>query len=217
MLTARNHPPGSRKISGKGRTPAGRSGRPRGGGERSELAASENNGELGGIRTRFSCGFRSGQSPTAKSMSSRGFEKAGHANGELGGIRTRFSCGFRSGQSPTAKSMSSRGFEKAGHANGELGGIRTHDPMIKSHVLYRLSYELSPTGGGEIGGSARAVNRLAEKRGVSRQRPDGKRKRHGGPGHGPPGYAQSRAGWGPAVERAGQPARCAGDKSKHFV
>ena len=27
---------------------------------------------------------------------------------------------------------------------GELDGIRTHDPMIKSHVLYRLSYELSP-------------------------------------------------------------------------
>jgi hypothetical protein len=23
---------------------------------------------------------------------------------------------------------------------GEPGGIRTHDPMIKSHVLYRLSY-----------------------------------------------------------------------------
>src|SRR3954471_24292074 len=25
---------------------------------------------------------------------------------------------------------------------GERGGIRTHDPMIKSHVLYRLSYAL---------------------------------------------------------------------------
>jgi hypothetical protein len=25
---------------------------------------------------------------------------------------------------------------------GEPGGIRTHDPMIKSHVLYRLSYGL---------------------------------------------------------------------------
>ena len=30
--------------------------------------------------------------------------------------------------------------------SGELDGIRTHDPMIKSHVLYRLSYELSPSG-----------------------------------------------------------------------
>jgi hypothetical protein len=29
---------------------------------------------------------------------------------------------------------------------GELGGIRTRDPMIKSHVLYQLSYELSPAG-----------------------------------------------------------------------
>ena len=28
--------------------------------------------------------------------------------------------------------------------DGELDGIRTHDPMIKSHVLYQLSYELSP-------------------------------------------------------------------------
>jgi hypothetical protein len=25
---------------------------------------------------------------------------------------------------------------------GEPGGIRTHDPVIKSHVLYRLSYGL---------------------------------------------------------------------------
>ncbi len=25
---------------------------------------------------------------------------------------------------------------------GEPDGIRTHDPMIKSHVLYRLSYGL---------------------------------------------------------------------------
>ena len=31
--------------------------------------------------------------------------------------------------------------------SGELDGIRTHDPMIKSHVLYRLSYELSPERG----------------------------------------------------------------------
>ena len=28
---------------------------------------------------------------------------------------------------------------------GEPGGIRTHDPMIKSHVLYRLSYGLATT------------------------------------------------------------------------
>jgi hypothetical protein len=27
--------------------------------------------------------------------------------------------------------------------NGERGGTRTHDPMIKSHVLYRLSYALT--------------------------------------------------------------------------
>ena len=26
--------------------------------------------------------------------------------------------------------------------NGEPAGIRTQDPMIKSHVLYRLSYRL---------------------------------------------------------------------------
>jgi hypothetical protein len=33
---------------------------------------------------------------------------------------------------------------------GEPGGTRTRDPMIKSHVLYRLSYGLGPrvcTGG----------------------------------------------------------------------
>jgi hypothetical protein len=27
---------------------------------------------------------------------------------------------------------------------GEPDGIRTHDPLIKSQVLYRLSYGLSP-------------------------------------------------------------------------
>jgi hypothetical protein len=27
--------------------------------------------------------------------------------------------------------------------HGERGGTRTHDPMIKSHVLYRLSYALT--------------------------------------------------------------------------
>ena len=27
--------------------------------------------------------------------------------------------------------------------NGERGGARTHDPVIKSHVLYRLSYALA--------------------------------------------------------------------------
>ena len=26
---------------------------------------------------------------------------------------------------------------------GEPGGTRTHDPVIKSHVLYRLSYRLA--------------------------------------------------------------------------
>ncbi len=29
--------------------------------------------------------------------------------------------------------------------NGERGGTRTHDHMIKSHVLYQLSYALEPT------------------------------------------------------------------------
>jgi hypothetical protein len=29
--------------------------------------------------------------------------------------------------------------------SGEPGGIRTHDPMIKSHVLYQLSYGLATT------------------------------------------------------------------------
>ena len=34
--------------------------------------------------------------------------------------------------------------ERAGHGDfGERGGTRTHDPMIKSHVLYRLSYALT--------------------------------------------------------------------------
>ena len=28
---------------------------------------------------------------------------------------------------------------------GELGGIRTRDPLIKSQMLYRLSYELMQT------------------------------------------------------------------------
>ena len=28
-------------------------------------------------------------------------------------------------------------------SNGERGGTRTLDPMIKSHVLYRLSYALT--------------------------------------------------------------------------
>ncbi len=30
-------------------------------------------------------------------------------------------------------------------ASGERGGTRTHDHMIKSHVLYQLSYALEPT------------------------------------------------------------------------
>jgi hypothetical protein len=33
--------------------------------------------------------------------------------------------------------------DTAGH--GEPGGTRTHDPMIKSHVLYQLSYGLQGT------------------------------------------------------------------------
>ena len=40
--------------------------------------------------------------------------------------------------------------QNAGNDDGEPGGTRTRDPMIKSHVLYRLSYGLGPrvcTGG----------------------------------------------------------------------
>ncbi len=31
---------------------------------------------------------------------------------------------------------------------GERGGARTHDPLIKSQVLYRLSYALAPQAAG---------------------------------------------------------------------
>ena len=31
--------------------------------------------------------------------------------------------------------------------HGEPGGTRTHDPMIKSHVLYQLSYGLAAPAG----------------------------------------------------------------------
>ncbi len=30
-------------------------------------------------------------------------------------------------------------------ASGERDGARTHDPVIKSHVLYQLSYALAPS------------------------------------------------------------------------
>ena len=40
--------------------------------------------------------------------------------------------------SPTKKSH-----HKGGFTVGELGGIRTRDPLIKSQMLYRLSYELA--------------------------------------------------------------------------
>ena len=33
-----------------------------------------------------------------------------------------------------------------GKKNGALAGIRTLDPMIKSHLLYRLSYERTKNG-----------------------------------------------------------------------
>jgi hypothetical protein len=39
---------------------------------------------------------------------------------------------------------------------GERGGARTHDPVIKSHVLYRLSYALAPPG--LVGGALLRVN-----------------------------------------------------------
>jgi hypothetical protein len=44
--------------------------------------------------------------------------------------------------------------QSAGNDGGEPGGTRTRDPMIKSHVLYRLSYGLGPrvcTGGLVLG------------------------------------------------------------------
>ncbi len=44
-----------------------------------------------------------------------------------------------------------------GWKNGEPGGIRTHDPMIKSHVLYRLSYGLHLRGC--VGARSWPVNR----------------------------------------------------------
>ncbi|MDB5365011.1 MAG: hypothetical protein JWM77_938, partial [Rhodospirillales bacterium] len=31
---------------------------------------------------------------------------------------------------------------------GDPGGTRTHDPMIKSHVLYQLSYGIDDSGAG---------------------------------------------------------------------
>ena len=40
---------------------------------------------------------------------------------------------------------------------GERAGTRTQDLLIKSQMLYRLSYALG--GGGEIGGRRRGVNR----------------------------------------------------------
>lgn len=35
-----------------------------------------------------------------------------------------------------------KGFLAKAFFIGELGGIRTRDPLIKSQMLYRLSYEL---------------------------------------------------------------------------
>ena len=46
--------------------------------------------------------------------------------------------GFSSSQLSTNKKTTLAG----GHFVGELGGIRTRDPLIKSQMLYRLSYEL---------------------------------------------------------------------------
>ena len=40
---------------------------------------------------------------------------------------------------------------------GERGGARTHDPVIKSHVLYRLSYALAPMGRSPADGARAAV------------------------------------------------------------
>src|ERR1044071_1311934 len=44
---------------------------------------------------------------------------------------------------------------------GERGGARTHDPVIKSHVLYRLSYALPGAGLGHGGRVSKPKSRLS--------------------------------------------------------
>gem|GEM_PF-3132601 len=53
---------------------------------------------------------------------------------------------FETGKRKPPESRALRGF-----FIGERDGIRTHDPMIKSHVLYQLSYALVPCGAPNIG------------------------------------------------------------------
>jgi hypothetical protein len=47
------------------------------------------------------------------------------------------SYGFKAGKFP--RTIAVKGHE----GNGERAGIRTLDPVIKSHVLYQLSYALA--------------------------------------------------------------------------
>jgi hypothetical protein len=51
------------------------------------------------------------------------------------------SHGFKAGKFP--ETIAANGQEKGPYGNGERAGIRTLDPVIKSHVLYQLSYALT--------------------------------------------------------------------------
>ena len=51
------------------------------------------------------------------------------------------SYGFKAGKVPGA--IDANGQESGMIGNGERAGIRTLDPVIKSHVLYQLSYALA--------------------------------------------------------------------------
>jgi hypothetical protein len=50
------------------------------------------------------------------------------------------SYGFKAGKFPTT--IAANGQENGHEPTGERAGIRTLDPVIKSHVLYQLSYAL---------------------------------------------------------------------------
>ena len=51
------------------------------------------------------------------------------------------SYGFKAGKLPGP--IDANGQENGMIGNGERAGIRTLDPVIKSHVLYQLSYALT--------------------------------------------------------------------------
>jgi hypothetical protein len=55
------------------------------------------------------------------------------------------SYGFKAGKLPgTIAAIGQENGQKNSHdGNGERAGIRTLDPVIKSHVLYQLSYALT--------------------------------------------------------------------------